>query len=133
MATWKYYNPNGRGRRTGDCVVRAICAVTGKTWNEVFWGAAFAAFGLDDMPSSNHAWRFYLKSLGYKRKLAPDTCPDCYTVGDFADDHPRGRFVVGTGTHAVGIVDGIAYDTWNSLSQPVEYFYYKEDEDDAEL
>ena len=126
MATWVYYNPNPRGRRTGDCVIRAVCAATEKSWDEVFWGVAFAAYGLSDMPSGNHVWRFYLRSLGFRRATIPDTCPDCYTVGDFADDHPRGRYVLGCGTHAVGIVDGTVMDIWDSRDMTVLYYYYKE-------
>ena len=122
MAEWLYYNPNPRKRRTGDCVIRAVCAATGKSWDEVFWGAAFAAFGLDDMPSSNIAWRLYLRSLGYKRREVTEE----YTVGEFADDHPHGVYVLGTGSHAVTARDGRIYDTFDSRPEPVLFYYYKE-------
>lgn len=127
MARWRYFNPNKRGRLTGDCVVRAVCAATGKDWDEVYTGVALTAYARDDMPSSNHVWRFYLRSLGFRRATIPDTCPDCYTVNDFADDHPHGNYILGTGTHAVAVVDGgIVLDTWDSRDEIPLYYYYKE-------
>lgn len=126
MAEWRYYNPNPRGSHTGDCVIRALCAVTGQTWEETYTGLALLGYALSDLPHANHVWKNYLQSKGYTMYAIPNTCPDCYTVADFADDHPRGRYVLGTGTHAVGIVDGIAYDTWNSLSESPIYFFAEE-------
>lgn len=127
MARWVYYNANGRGRRTGDCVIRAVCAATGKSWDEVYTSVALLGYALEDMPSANHVWRTYLKSLGFKRRTIPDTCPACYTVGDFADDHPRGTYILGTGSHAVAVLPGgIVADTWDSSGEPVLYYYYKE-------
>ena len=126
VARWEYYNANPRGRRTGDCVIRAVCAATGKSWDEVYTSVALLAYALEDMPSTNHVWRTCLKSMGYKRATIPDTCPDCYTVEDFADEHQSGSYVVGTGTHAVAVVDGTVLDTWDSRDEVPLYYYYKE-------
>lgn len=126
MARWEYFNPNPRGRRTGDCVIRAVCAATGLDWDTVYTGVALAGYAMEDMPSGNHVWRAYLRALGFRRQTMPDTCPDCYTVEDFAEDHPRGKYVLGCGTHAVGIVDGTVMDIWDSRELPVLYYYYKE-------
>ena len=124
---WVYYNPHPRGRKTGDCVIRAICAVTGKTWDEVYTGVALLGYAMEDMPSNNNVWREYLRSLGYKRRAIPDSCPDCYTVGDFAREHQTGNYVLGTGTHAVAVTDGgVIRDTWDSSGEPVFYYYFKE-------
>jgi len=35
---------------------------------------------MSDMPSANRVWMAYLKKIGFKKYLIPDTCPDCYTV-----------------------------------------------------
>ena len=126
MARWVYFNPNKRGRRTGDCVIRAVCAATGKSWDEVFTSVALLSYALEDMPSSNHVWKMYLRSLGLRRRTIQDTCPACYTVGDFADDHKRGTYILGTGSHAVAVVDGNVLDTWDSREELVLYYYFKE-------
>ena len=127
MAEWKYYNPNPKSKRVGDCVVRAIAAVTGQDWDLTYTGVALQGYINKNMPSGNPVWRAYLRSRGFKGAIIPDTCPDCYTVEDFADDHPRGRFVLGTGEHAVAIVNGVVLDTWDSRDEVPIFYYYKED------
>ena len=35
-----YYNANPTGKATGDCVIRAISAVTGLSWRDIHWDLA---------------------------------------------------------------------------------------------
>ena len=123
MAELHYFNPNPNGAKVGDCVVRAICAATGQDWDKTYTGLAVQGFTLKDMPSSNHVWSEYLHNKGFSRETIPNTCPACYTVGDFADDNPNGTFVLGTGVHAVAVIDGEIWDSWDSRSEiPILYF-----------
>ena len=122
-----FFNPNPAGNLVGDCVVRAIAKVTGQSWSDTFTGLMNAAYHLNDMPSSNHVWASYLKRLGFRRYVIPDSCPDCYTVADFAKEHPYGSYVLGTGTHAVAVVDGHYYDTWDSGDEVPIYYFQKEE------
>lgn len=120
---YKYFNPNPEGNLVGDCVIRAICASTGKSWDEVFDELTEVARGLKDMPSSNYVWAAYLKKLGYKRSIIPDTCPDCYTVRNFIQDHPYGNYILGTGTHVIAVIGDNYYDAWDSGNEvPIIYF-----------
>lgn len=128
MAELKYYNPNPYGSKVGDFVVRAISAATGQDWDTTFTGLAFQGFALKDMPSSNYVLGEYLRSRGFKRHAIPNTCPACYTVADFADDHPRGVYVLGTGQHAVCVADGgTVYDNWDSRNEIPIYYYSLEE------
>lgn len=55
MDRWEYFNPNPvKDKRTGDCVVRAICKATGFDWETVFAGLMVQACTLSDMPSANY-------------------------------------------------------------------------------
>ena len=99
------YNPNPSGSYVGDCVIRAISKVTGKGWDDAYVGLAVTGFALKDMPSSNHVWGVYLKNNGFRRIALPDTCPDCYSVSEFCDDNPSGRFILATGSHAVAVIE----------------------------
>ena len=80
------------------------------------------------MPSSNRVWNEYLKSKGYKRYIIPDTCPDCYTVEQFAQDYPDGTFVVKSDNHVATIIDGNLFDAWDS-SRRVPLWYWKKKTD----
>lgn len=79
-----------------------------------------------DMPSSNEVWGAYLKSIGYKKYVIPNTCPDCYTVRDFCNDNPTGRFLLATGSHVIAVIDGDYYDTWDSGDEVPVYYFTKE-------
>lgn len=88
---YSYFNPNPNGRNVSDCTVRAICKATRKDWGEVYLALCIQGYLDGDLPNANACWGAYLRSLGYRRYIIPDTCPDCYTVGKFADEHRAGR------------------------------------------
>lgn len=121
--SYRYFNPNPKSNSAGDCVVRMISRITGMSWLDAYLAIVEKGIELGDMPSANHVWFDYLRDLGFKRHVIPDTCPACYSFEDFALDHPKGTYVVGTGTHVATIIDGTLYDSWNSLREvPVFYF-----------
>lgn len=122
---WIEYNPNPCNRRVGDCVIRAIAKATDREWESVYIDLCVQGFMLADLPSSNAIWSVYLKNKGFKRHTIED-CPDCYTVEDFCREHPKGIFVIGTGTHAVAVVDGNIFDAWNSSHEIPQYYFEKE-------
>lgn len=120
---WRRYNPNPQGLQTIDCVVRAICAVTGWSWDKVHKVLSDKARNMGDMPSSDRVWHDLLRELGFKKHILPDRCPACYTVADFAEDHPRGTFVLGPHQHAVAVIDGVIYDSWDSSNTVPLYVF----------
>ena len=121
------FNANPIRNIVGDCTVRAIATVMNKDWDDVYIGMAVQGFVMKDMPSSNEVWASYLKSQNFKRHIIPDTCPDCYTVRDFCYDNPKGRYVLGTGSHAIAVIDGDWIDTWDSADEPVIWYWEKEE------
>ena len=125
MGEWIYFNPNPTGKHTGDCVIRAISRVTGMSWDETYCAICAQGFDDKDMPSSDSVWNAYLREIGFKRRIIPDTCPHCYTVRDFCRDNPKGAFVLGTGSHAVAVVDGNYYDIFDSGDE-IPVFYFQE-------
>ena len=127
MAELHYYKPNPYGSKVGDCVVRAISAATGQDWDTTYTGLALQGFVLKDMPSANYVWGEYLRSKGFEKDYLPKTCPLCYTIDEFADAHSNGVYVIGTGDHAVCIIDGVILDSWNSKNSIVDYYYYLEE------
>lgn len=121
------YNANPACRRGDDCTVRAIATALNKTWEEIYIDLCIYGLKAYDMPSSNHVWGDYLKDNGYTRHLVPNTCPNCYTVGQFAEDNPEGTYILALHGHVVCCKDGNVYDSWDSLEEVVVYFWKKED------
>lgn len=120
---WVKVNANPGKRRVGDCVVRAISVATGKPWLRVYDDLYRVGREAFDMPSSNTVWGFYLYRLGFKPFVLPDACPQCLTVKDFCKHFPEGAYIIGTGSHAIAVIDGDYFDTWDSGSLVPSYFF----------
>lgn len=118
-----FYNPNPVRKTAGDCVIRSICKLTGKEWEEAYWDVCLQGFMDKEMPSANEVWGAYLYKHGYRRYMLPDNCPMCYTVEDFCQDHPYGSYLLATGSHVVAVVEGDYFDTWDSGNE-VPMFYW---------
>lgn len=125
---WKMYNPNPAGLIVGDCAVRAVCAALGLEWGEAYARLVVAGMELRDLPNANHVWGRVLRESGFKRRALPDLCPDCYTVADFAADHPSGCYVLAVPGHVVTVKDGVYFDTWDS-GNTVPAYYWTNEED----
>lgn len=121
-----YENLNPEKRVVGDCVIRAIAKLTDKPWEYTYIDVIVQGYNMYDMPSSNEVWSSYLKSQGFYKKVIPNTCPDCYTVKDFCKDHPKGKYLLATGSHVIAVIDGNYYDTWNSGDEIPIYYFTKE-------
>lgn len=118
-----YYNPNPDKNLVGDCVIRAISKVTNQSWSDVYIGICVQGYIDKDMPSSNAVWGNYLKECGFRRRIIPNTCPDCYTVKQFCKDHSYGVYLLATGTHVIAIENGNYFDTWDSGDEVPIYFW----------
>lgn len=117
------YNTNPVSNLVGDCVVRAISILTDETWDDVYWGIAIQGFLMKDMPSSNSVWGEYLTRKGFRREVIPNTCPACYSVREFCEEHPYGKYLLATGSHVIAVVDGDYYDTWDSGDEIPIYYW----------
>ncbi len=122
-----YCNPNPTNSTVGDCVIRGIAIALNITWEQAYTGVTLKGYEMYDMPSSNRVWGEYLYSKGFRRHIIPDTCPNCYTINQFANDNPEGVYLLATGSHVVAVIDGNYYDTWDSGNEIPIYFWRKEE------
>lgn len=120
---WVHVNPNPARKNVGDCVVRAISIATNRPWLEVYDDIYLTGREEFDMPNSDAVWGLYLYRLGFEPFILPSKCPQCVTISNFCKIFPKGTYIIGTGSHAVCIIDGDYYDTWDSGSQIASYFW----------
>ncbi len=121
------YNPNPQKKLVGDCVIRAICKLTGKSWEDTYMDIVLQGYMMHDMPTANAVWGAYLHDNGYSCNVIPNTCPDCYSVKQFCDEVPKGTYLLATGSHVVTVEDGNYFDSWDSGDEVPIYYWHKEE------
>lgn len=119
------WNPNPTGRRVEDCAVRAVAKALDVDWETAYSKLCLDGYTMGNLPNANEVIGAVLRTNGFYRKNIPNTCPNCYTIGQFASDNREGTFLIGTGYHTVTISDGNIYDTWDSSDLVPVYVWYK--------
>ena len=118
-----FFNPNPDNKLVGDCVIRAISKLLNQPWERTYIELVIQGYIMADMTSSDAVWQAYLRRHGFNRYVIPNTCPDCYTVADFAADHPTGKYLLFVDKHVVAVEDGNYFDSWDSGYRiPIYYF-----------
>ena len=128
IPVWKCVNLNPRGKSVGDCTVRAIAIATGSAWVDTYLDLCLMGMVMADMPSANSVTTAYLRNKDFHRRTIPDDCPDCYTIADFCKDHPKGTYIIGTGSHLTTVIDGNLWDSWDSSNECPVYYFEKMEE-----
>lgn len=112
---YKYYNANSHNNFINDCVIRAISTIENKTWDESYKELSTLArekgLLLDDVNFVRSLLDERYKRLNYH---------DYVTIGEFAEEHSIGRFLVTTRGHITCIIDGVVIDTWDCRNKLVE-------------
>lgn len=117
---YRWYNPNTCGKEVGDCVIRAVSKGLNQDWQETYIDICILGLKMCDMPSSNSVWGKYLTDKGFFRKLT-----DFETVEQFCEKHPKGIYILATGSHVIAVIDGDYYDAWDSGKERITYYFEK--------
>lgn len=120
---WIQINPNPKRKRVPDCVVRAICVALNMNWYDVYDGICNTGRMDCSMPSDDDVWGHYLLLLGFIPFILPKNLPEHITIGKFCKLFKTGTYIIGTGNHAVAVVDGNYYDTWDSGNEEPSFFW----------
>ena len=70
-----------------------------------------------------------MRAIGFRQIHILNRCPDCFTVKDFAEANPHGVYVLGPHEHAVAVIDGDWWDSWDSGDTVPTYYFIKEESD----
>lgn len=111
MADLYYFNNNPYGYTDSDCVSRAITLATGEDYTEV--GRKLYLIGeLLDMEKLNvNCYQFLIsKVYGFPEVKFHKGM----TVGEFAEQHPQGIYLIRMEGHITTLIDGDLWDLWNA-------------------
>ena len=120
---WMKSNPNPAHKEVPDCVVRAIAIALGMRWIDVYDDLCRLGRNEFNMPSADAVWGKYLYQMGFEPFLLPENCPRCVTIAAFCRMFSQGTYIIGTGSHAVAVVDGDYYDSWDSGNEIPSFFW----------
>lgn len=123
MPMWIKANPNPAKKEVPDCVIRAVCIALNKPWLETSDELYEVARKDYSVTSDDNVWGHYLYQLGFKPILLPHDCPKCVTIDQFTKMYPYGIYIIGTGYHAVAIINGNYYDSWDSGNEIPTFFW----------
>ena len=121
------YNPNPVANKTRDCAVRAVSAALDLSWDDASDMIYEMSKAMGETMDHNAAWGAVLRRHGFMRYIVPNFCPDCYTVREFAVDHPYGIYVINTSGHVTTVIDGDIYDAWDTSNEIPIFYWHKED------
>lgn len=117
---YQYYNANPLGRKVNDCTVRALSLAYGVSWDEAFDIlsdlAQFQATMLDDI---DHIDDY----LHHNSKIIYSRTNKDLTVGEFADAHPIGVYLITMRGHITCCIDGCIYDTFDPSDRIIWNIY----------
>lgn len=104
---YKYYNANPLGNDISDCVIRSLSVLTDRSWREVYDELTDLAGDVGLMFDRVEFVEDYLDDR------YPRECHFSKTVGEFAREHPYGRYAITMPGHISAIIDGNVIDSFD--------------------
>ena len=104
---YKYYNRNPQNRDIEDCVIRSLSLLTNRSWENVYRELAYFSSRDGYMTDNVEFVEEYLDNR------YPRECHYAKSVGEFAYEHPIGKYAVTMPNHITAIIDGVIYDTFD--------------------
>jgi hypothetical protein len=106
------FNINPKGKKTSDCVVRAIAKAENKTWLEIYDYLSKIARDTYSMPNDSKVYGKYLS--GYPKinvKHEVNGKMKRLTVKEICE--LKGTYLVSIANHLTVVKDGNIFDTWD--------------------
>lgn len=123
-----FCNLNPLARTTSDCAIRACAMATNLDWDKTYDEICYLGRMMGEMPDNGAVWGAYLRRHGFKRYIMDNTCPECYTIREFVNEHPKGCYVIaifGNPGHVVTAIDGDYYDIYDCGDEIPTFYYTK--------
>ena len=104
---YEYYNANPYGNDISDCVIRSLSVLTNRSWTDVYDELTDMAGDVGLMFDRVEFVEDYLDDR------YPRECHYSKTVGEFAREHPLGKYAITMNGHITALIDGRLIDTFN--------------------
>ena len=128
-SSFRYYNCNPYSVHTDDCVVRAITAGMGISWQEAVSDLSQYMLKYGYMMNTPETYGVYLKDKGWIHQNAPTKSRgSSMTVGEFVKKFKGHAIVHVDDNHVTYIADGKIWDLWDPSDHIIGEYWIPEDE-----
>ena len=126
---FRYYNCNPYCVHTDDCVIRAITAGTGKSWEEVVLDLSQYMLKYGYMMNTPETYGVYLKDNGWVHHKAPAKKNGVsMTIGEFAKKFNGHAIAHVDDNHVTYLADGKIWDLWDPSDHVIGEYWVPGDE-----
>lgn len=126
MVKFDKVNNNPRGRKTGDCVIRATASATGQTWVEALREQTEIAVKTGYMVGCKENFDKYLSAHGFVKMKQPRKEDGTkYEVGEIDKVCTADTIVVSMTSHLTVIKGNAVEDLWDCRYKKVGNFWVK--------
>ena len=126
---FRYYNCNPYRVHTDDCVIRAITAGTGNSWENVVSDLSKYMLKYGYMMNTPETYGVYLKDNGWIHHRAPTKGSGVsMTVGEFTKKFKGHAIVHVDDDHVTYIADGKIWDLWDPSAHIIGEYWVPENE-----
>ena len=122
---YEQYNPNPLKKEVGDCVIRALCVVTNRSWYDIY--DELSDLGRTKCAPFNTIMNELIEEhYGFKKhKVRREKGKKALNVETFCKEHPTGIYLPRLANHYIGIVNGKYYDLYPCWDKKTVYTYYE--------
>lgn len=120
------YNANPKNKKTGDCVIRAICTALNEDWVDTYKGMLEVAIKTGHAISYKDNYVTYLKNKGYIMQKQPKKANGRkYTIEEFANSiaEPNKTYILNVANHVTVVINKSLYDIWNCKNKTVGNYW----------
>ena len=126
--TFKFedYNANPFKKKTGDCVIRAVCVALKEDWKDTYKGMFDVAMETGYAISCKDNYKEYLHRKGYEMKKMPKKENGRrYTVREFIEElaNPKKNYIINLANHLTCIEKCTLVDLWNCGNKSVGNYW----------
>ena len=124
MVGFVKHNVNPKGKKTGDCVVRAISLALDKSYYDVYDELYKLSIGLGYILNDKRVEERLLKSYGFvkhKQPIKPNGKK--YLVGEIDKLCKADVIVISCAHHLTAVVKGSLFDTWDCRGKCISNYY----------
>ena len=123
------YNANPKGRKTGDCVIRATCTALNEKWEDIYRDLFEFCIKRCLMIDSKNGYEAYLEHRGLKKQKMPRREDNTrYTVKEFADElaNENKTYILSIAGHMTCLKGKKLYDIWDCSGKSVGNYWIVE-------